>query len=207
MPRKYILKRQFLPYEKAREYLQFIGIRSHLQFKKWCKTDRPPYIPSTPIDVYATQWVSWGEFLGIPKYDKAIVDEAISFRNDAVYQSVKAIERGWGRFTISRYGFHPKSYLEKVAQNPIVQHLVCDFVTAEERALCAGKEYQRFRRELIARGWIDGGQIEGRNVFFSDLIGLDLHVFCKNATCGEVTVVDSIKFFLNTLPLKNSRLE
>jgi hypothetical protein len=55
-----------MSYEKAKKYIQEIGIRSSLEFRKWAKSDdRPIDFPSSPDTYYAsTQWKNYGDFLG-----------------------------------------------------------------------------------------------------------------------------------------------
>ena len=56
----------FLHFEKAREFIQSIGLRSHREFKEWRKSSKRPYnIPSNPNRTYKNKgWVDWPDWFG-----------------------------------------------------------------------------------------------------------------------------------------------
>ncbi len=59
--------KEFLPYESAKDIVQFEGIRSSVQYNTWYKFNKPGTLPSHPPDHYGKlgQWKSWGDFLGV----------------------------------------------------------------------------------------------------------------------------------------------
>ncbi len=58
-------KRDWRPFEEAREYVRSLGITSNTEYREWSKTSqRPPDIPSTPDRVYKDEWTNWRDFLG-----------------------------------------------------------------------------------------------------------------------------------------------
>ena len=58
-------KKKFRSYESAQALMKALNIRSKEQFDKWCQAGgRPNDIPSRPDQVYQSEWMGWGEFLG-----------------------------------------------------------------------------------------------------------------------------------------------
>ena len=64
-------KRQYRPFEEAREYVHSLGLRDHKEWLKYCREElpkkgkRPPDIPSNPDKAYKNMgWVSWADWLG-----------------------------------------------------------------------------------------------------------------------------------------------
>lgn len=65
-------KQIYRTFEKAREFIQTIGLNNHQEWRVYCKgelTNKPPKpedIPVNPDRYYKDSgWVSWGDFLGI----------------------------------------------------------------------------------------------------------------------------------------------
>ena len=57
-------KKQWLPYEQAKAYIQALGIKTQHDYFRWRQSgQRPETIPTTPNIVYP-EFKSWGEFLG-----------------------------------------------------------------------------------------------------------------------------------------------
>ena len=61
-----IRKKDFLPFEEAREITRNLNLKSGKEWEKWSKSEgRPLDIPSNPKRVYENKgWISWGDFLG-----------------------------------------------------------------------------------------------------------------------------------------------
>jgi hypothetical protein len=59
-------KKEFVPYEKAREYVRSLGIKSSTEWREYCRIgNRPDNIPSDLCITYKNKgWISWGEFFG-----------------------------------------------------------------------------------------------------------------------------------------------
>ena len=56
--------RDFLSYEDAKKYVNKLNIKSHIEWLKYAKTERPKNIPSNPYDYYYHRgWESWGKWL------------------------------------------------------------------------------------------------------------------------------------------------
>lgn len=62
--------RVYWPYERAKRFVHGVGLRSSTEWNQWCqgalpeKPAVPPSIPHGPARTYASQWESWGEWLG-----------------------------------------------------------------------------------------------------------------------------------------------
>lgn len=61
-----ILKRDFMPFEEAREFTRNLGIGSKTEWEQYIKTDqRPINLPTTPARSYKSKgWISWKDWLG-----------------------------------------------------------------------------------------------------------------------------------------------
>lgn len=59
-------KRQFLSFEKAREFVRARGFKTKTEYEEWARSDqRPTEIPALPSRTYAkTGWLSWGDWIG-----------------------------------------------------------------------------------------------------------------------------------------------
>ena len=65
-PRKYT-RRKLRPFEQARTFARGLGLRSTTEWKKYVRSGKLPVdIPIWP-SCYK-EWISWAEFLGMPKY-------------------------------------------------------------------------------------------------------------------------------------------
>ena len=61
--------RQLLPYEYARNRVMSWGLRTPEEYQAERKG---PYLPRRPEEMYASEWISWDEFLGVMRsYDEA----------------------------------------------------------------------------------------------------------------------------------------
>lgn len=63
--------KQFLPYAKAKAFVQKIGLKSHKEYRFWSKSDRPTNIPGHPSDFYKDEFEGWAEYLGTKTESKA----------------------------------------------------------------------------------------------------------------------------------------
>ena len=58
-----------LPYEFARHRVMSWGLRTKEEYQA---ESQGPYLPRRPDEMYASEWVSWDEFLGVMRsYDEA----------------------------------------------------------------------------------------------------------------------------------------
>ena len=60
--------RSVIPYEKARQAVMDLGLRSKDEWDEYVadgKVYHGPYLPSHPDRMYEHEWVSWDEFLGL----------------------------------------------------------------------------------------------------------------------------------------------
>eukprot|EP00241_Pyramimonas_parkeae_P010860 CAMPEP_0114229642 /NCGR_PEP_ID=MMETSP0058-20121206/3026_1 /TAXON_ID=36894 /ORGANISM="Pyramimonas parkeae, CCMP726" /LENGTH=231 /DNA_ID=CAMNT_0001340751 /DNA_START=100 /DNA_END=795 /DNA_ORIENTATION=- len=59
-------KRRFLPFEDVREWARALSFKSESDWDEMVSDGRKnSYIPSDPPSVYADEWVSWDDFLGV----------------------------------------------------------------------------------------------------------------------------------------------
>jgi superfamily II DNA or RNA helicase len=60
-------KREFLEFEKAREFVRALGFQSKTEYETWARSnERPSEIPALPSRTYATTgWLGWGDWVGI----------------------------------------------------------------------------------------------------------------------------------------------
>lgn len=58
-------QKNWLPFEKARAFVQELGFSSQEEWRDYCASgNKPPNIPSRPDQTYSTQWKNWGDWLG-----------------------------------------------------------------------------------------------------------------------------------------------
>jgi hypothetical protein len=85
--------RRLLPYERARRTAMGLGLRSKEDWDEHLedgKEFRGPYLPSRPDEMYAADWVSWDEFLGVVRgHDDArrIVQHVLQLRTMDEYRA------------------------------------------------------------------------------------------------------------------------
>lgn len=85
--------RQLLPYEYARKTAMKLGLRSPDEWDDYLadgKVYHGPYLPNRPDEMYAEDWVSWEEFLGITRsYDEArnIVQQVLLLKSMDEYRA------------------------------------------------------------------------------------------------------------------------
>jgi hypothetical protein len=85
--------RKLLPYEYARRTAMNLGLRSKDDWEEYLqdgKVYHGPYLPSRPDEMYAEDWVSWDEFLGIMRgYDdtRRIVQQVLQLRTMREYEA------------------------------------------------------------------------------------------------------------------------
>lgn len=57
---------EFLPFVEAREVVRKKKLKSQLEFKEWSKSGlMPEGVPASPQRVYANEFISWGDWLGV----------------------------------------------------------------------------------------------------------------------------------------------
>jgi len=56
----------FLSFEDAREFVHKLKLKSHKEWREYCKSNKKPeYISSSPYHIYKNKgWISWPDFLG-----------------------------------------------------------------------------------------------------------------------------------------------
>ena len=62
--------RRLLPFHEARQAVRSIGFSSREEWDDWVADGKSapwlgPYMPSRPDEMYAEEWVSWEDFLGV----------------------------------------------------------------------------------------------------------------------------------------------
>ena len=58
-------KRNFLPFEQARDFVRKLGLKSVAEYENYHKTNKPKQIPYSPQRYYKDKdWKGWGDFLG-----------------------------------------------------------------------------------------------------------------------------------------------
>ena len=85
--------RQLLPYEYARNRVMSWGLRTREDYQAEIKG---PYLPRHPDQMYASEWVSWDEFLGVMRsYDEAryIVRSVLQLKTMDEYQAFVQADR------------------------------------------------------------------------------------------------------------------
>src|SRR5919198_5868108 len=56
---------EFLPFDKAKEFVHSLVLKSQTEWGKYCKSgNRPKDIPSNPHDTYRKYWKGYGDWLG-----------------------------------------------------------------------------------------------------------------------------------------------
>jgi hypothetical protein len=90
--------RRVLPYERARLIAMSLGLRGKEDWDDHLEDGivfRGPYLPTRPNEMYADDWVSWDEFLGVMRgYDDArrIVRDVLHLRNMDEYRAFVAAD-------------------------------------------------------------------------------------------------------------------
>lgn len=80
-----------LPDEKARASVMQLGLRSKEEWDEYVadgKIYHGPYLPNYPDEMYAQDWVSWEEFLGITRTyneSKALLRDVLKLENEEEY--------------------------------------------------------------------------------------------------------------------------
>lgn len=65
-----------MPFEDARETVQGVNLASYFEWRNWCRTSRPTFIPSNPDVFYRySGWTSWIDFIGIPPATRFVLYE------------------------------------------------------------------------------------------------------------------------------------
>lgn len=60
-------------FEEARAFVRSLGLSSTAEWEAYCRSGkRPPDIPSAPRNVYQSEWINWGDFLGTGNVQPAL---------------------------------------------------------------------------------------------------------------------------------------
>jgi hypothetical protein len=90
--------RRAIPYEKARQAVMNLGLRSKEEWDEYVadgKVYHGPYLPNDPDKMYNDEWISWDEFLGLMRpYEEAqhIVQHVLQLRDMNAYTSFVAAD-------------------------------------------------------------------------------------------------------------------
>ena len=85
-------KRQFLSFEKAREFVRARGFQTKTEYEAWARSnERPSDIPALPSRTYArTGWLGWGDWLGAYKRWNKTSILSVCHKHRATARSVPA---------------------------------------------------------------------------------------------------------------------
>jgi hypothetical protein len=90
--------RRLIPYEWARQEAMKLGLRSREEWDDYLQDGRVyqnKYLPSRPDEMYADDWESWDEFLGIMRgYEDAryVVQKVLQIKSMEEYQAFVAAD-------------------------------------------------------------------------------------------------------------------
>jgi hypothetical protein len=90
--------RRVLPYGRARQIAMSLGLRGKEDWDDHLEDGivfRGPYLPTRPDEMYADDWVSWDEFLGVMRdYDdtRRIVQDVLQLRTMDEYRDFVAAD-------------------------------------------------------------------------------------------------------------------
>jgi len=71
-------KRIFLPFEKARKFVQSLELKNQKEWRLYSKSDeKPENIPANPARTYPNEWKSYGDWLGTGK----IADQYLEYKS------------------------------------------------------------------------------------------------------------------------------
>ncbi len=58
-------RKNWRPFEKAREHVRTLGLETQKEWQQWVKIDaKPKDIPASPRKVYPEEWQGWRDWLG-----------------------------------------------------------------------------------------------------------------------------------------------
>lgn len=84
--------RRLFPYETARRAVMDLGLRSKEEWDEYVSDGKPqhgPYLPNHPDEMYAEEWESWEDFLGLIRpYNetRAIVRDVLRIKSMEEYE-------------------------------------------------------------------------------------------------------------------------
>lgn len=84
--------RNVIPYEKARQAVLALGLRSKVDWDEYIEDGKcchGPYLPNHPDQMYEHEWVSWDEFLGLMRpYEETrhIVQNVLCLKDMRAYE-------------------------------------------------------------------------------------------------------------------------
>lgn len=60
--------RKYFSFSEARIFVHQLKLKSYTEWREYSKSgDRPPMIPSSPVELYKREWKGWGDWLGTGK--------------------------------------------------------------------------------------------------------------------------------------------
>lgn len=72
-------RREFMPFEEAREYIRSLNFKTSEEWKEWSKSENKPLdIPATPETVYKDEWTNTGDWIGTDRISNRL-REFLSF--------------------------------------------------------------------------------------------------------------------------------
>ncbi len=66
---------QFRSFERARDYVRQEGLLGHADWQRWSAMERPPFIPSSPPNVYSDKWSGWIDWLEYPPTEEELIPQ------------------------------------------------------------------------------------------------------------------------------------
>jgi superfamily II DNA or RNA helicase len=95
---------QYRPFKKARAFVRRLGLKSHSEWRGYCKSGKKPNdIPSGPVGVYAEAgWAGWGDWLGTGRVSN-------SLRQYRPFKKARAFVRGLGLKSVAGWSAYSKS--------------------------------------------------------------------------------------------------
>ena len=96
--------RQYRPFNKARAFVHGLGLKSHTQWREYCKSGKKPEdIPAAPNATYAKDgWTGWGDWLGTGRV-------ANQFRQYRPFKKARVFVRGLGLKSVEEWTAYCKS--------------------------------------------------------------------------------------------------
>ena len=93
-------------YDKAREYISSLNLRTKKDFYKWCDNRSNHFnIPKNPDVIYKTcGWTTWKAFLGSNVWDISDVQKIILAHNKSLSEKIKEIKEYKIKFILANHG-------------------------------------------------------------------------------------------------------
>ena len=98
-------KPEFLPFEKAREFVHSLNLKSQKEWNKYYKSDKKPdNIPTNPTRTYKNDWTNWGDWLGTGNAHKK---EFLPFKEAREFARSLELKKGSKWFKYCKSGNKP----------------------------------------------------------------------------------------------------